>query len=111
MFAKNSKLIQPGRTRTTGSANAAGTPLVVVSLIVDQLSVPREGVLRRAALSLVVHVHETEAGCIALGPLEVVEQRPDEVAAHVHPGVHGFAHGPQVPVEEIDALGVVDEAV
>src|SRR5262245_48056497 len=52
------------------------------------------------ALGLEVDVHDPEALRRAVGPLEVVEQRPDEVSAHVDAlfdrGVDGLDVGTQI---------------
>ncbi len=53
-------------------------------------------------------MHETEAGGIAPGPLEVVQQRPAEVAADVHAGGDGLARGGHVLLQVGDAAGVVE---
>src|SRR3569833_4292878 len=107
MFAKNSRLIPPGRTRTTGSARASGRPVVsVVSLLIPhQLPVPVERVLRRAPQGFVVDVHEPEARRVALGPLEIVHQGPAEVTPDVDAGVHRLAQRDEVAVQEVDAFG------
>src|SRR6185436_18711446 len=104
MFAKNSRLIQPGRTRTVGSASASGRAWVV-SLIPHQLPVPVERVLRRPPQGLVVDVHQAEARRITLGPLEIVHQGPAEVATDVDAGVHRLAQRDEVTVQEVDAFG------
>ena len=49
----------------------------------DHLGIEVGAVLRCALLGGEVDVHDAEALRVALRPLEVVEQRPDEVAAHV----------------------------
>ena len=59
----------------------------------------------------VVDPGEAEALGEAVGPLEVVEQRPDEVAAHVDAGVDGVEHGAQMAAEVGDPLRVPDLAV
>ena len=47
----------------------------------------------------------------ALGPLEVVEQRPREVAAHVGAVVDRAHQLPEVAVEIVDPVRVTDVAV
>src|SRR4051812_6616785 len=49
----------------------------------DHVGVEAGALLRRPLERLEVHVHEAEALRIAERPLEVVEQRPGEIAAHV----------------------------
>src|SRR5690349_8681395 len=50
----------------------------------DHVRVPPGAVLRGAALGVVVDVHQAEPLGVAEGPLEVVEQRPGEVALQRH---------------------------
>ena len=78
----------------------------------DEVGVPVEGPLRRALLGLVVDVDQAEALGVALGPLEVVHQRPRVVAADVDAAAGSpSATAPQVGVEVVDAGLVVDDAV
>src|SRR5687768_8479606 len=72
---------------------------------------PGEGVLRGTALSFVVDADEPETLPITLGPLEVVEQRPDEVAADVDALADRLVQCAQMPVEVVDAGGVVNPPV
>src|SRR5580765_1536453 len=74
----------------------------------DDIPVPQRAVLERARLRLVVDVHEAEPGRVALRPLEVVEQRPDEVPAQVRARRHGSAGRTEVLLQEPDAIRVVD---
>src|SRR5690606_30522220 len=67
--------------------------------------------LGRALLRLEVHVYDAEALRVAVGPLEVVQQRPGEVAAHVHALAHGLVHRAQVLPQVGDALRVVHAAL
>src|ERR1700755_2533301 len=49
----------------------------------DVVSVPERRPLRRALERGVVHAHDPETLVVAVLPLEVVEQRPRVVAAHI----------------------------
>ena len=62
----------------------------------------------RPPLRLVVDVDQAEPLRVALGPLEVVQQRPVEVPAQVDARLDRVVRGPQVGVEERDAVGVDD---
>ena len=62
---------RPGRC---GSVDAAGA---------DRVAVPPRGVLHQPRAGRVVHAHDAEALGVAERPLEVVQQRPEEVAANV----------------------------
>ena len=48
---------------------------------------------------------------VAAGPLEVVQQRPDEVAADVDAGVDRLVHGGEVVAQVRDPVRVVHPAV
>ena len=58
-----------------------------------------------------VDVHDAEALPVALGPLEVVEQRPHDEPAQVDAGGDGVVARPHVGVEVGPAVGVVHPAV
>ena len=59
----------------------------------------------------VVHVDQAPALGVALGPLEVVQQRPDVVALQRHAGGDRAVRGGEVVAQEGDPGGVVDGAV
>src|SRR5580704_13715322 len=63
-----------------------------LALAGDQLLVPAGAGLRDAGLGAEVHEDQAEPAAVPVGPLQVVEQRPDEVAAYVHPGLDGPQH-------------------
>ena len=58
-------------------------------------------------LGVVVDPDDAEPAVVAPGPLEVVQQRPQEVAAHVDPGVDGLADRVDVAVQVGHPVGVV----
>ena len=60
----------------------------------DHLLVPAGAGLRGAGQGVVVDVHDPEAVAVALGPLEVVEQRPHEEAPQVDAVVERRARRP-----------------
>ena len=66
---------------------------------------------RRPLLRGPVDVDDAEAHVVSVRPLEVVEQRPLEVAAHVHAFVDRRPERPQVGVEVADATHVMDGPV
>jgi hypothetical protein len=68
-------------------------------------------VLDGALEAVVVDPDDAEPLAEAVAPFEVVEQRPDEVTAHVDAALHGAMHGRDVPAEVVDALRIVDGAV
>jgi hypothetical protein len=55
----------------------------------DDLAIERGAQLGRATLRGVVHIVEAEAVPVAVRPLEVVHQAPEEVALHGHAVGHG----------------------
>src|SRR4051794_23152707 len=100
-------LIRPSQTthaRETGRvgssrASTGSTVLNASPVGLDRLGVPVERALRRTPLGLVVDVHEAEPLRVALGPLEVVHQRPAVVATDVDALVDRRGDRAQMPVE------------
>src|SRR4051794_13534049 len=78
---------------------------------VDVVPVEERAGLGRARLRVEVHVDDPEALVVALLPLEVVEQRPDVVTAHVGAVGDGLAQGLEMARQVRAALGVLDAAV
>src|SRR6478736_5842434 len=74
----------------------------------DVLDEPVVGGLRGPGQVLRVDVHDPEGLRVALGPLEVVEQGPHEVAADVGPRLAGRLGGVDVVAEVVDPVLVVD---
>src|SRR5690348_15170653 len=81
-FRSSMATVPPGNTlrspRNSSSATSASVPLRT------QVPVPERTPLRDAPLGRVVDVDDPEPLVVAPFPLEVVEQRPDVVAADVH---------------------------
>src|SRR5205823_13363059 len=63
--------------------------------------------LGAACLRRAVDGHQAEGGAVAEDPLEVVEQAPVHVAAHVDPVGEAGEHAAERAPDELDALGVV----
>src|SRR5580765_557610 len=76
----------------------------------DDVAVPLARILDRARLRLVVDVDQAEAVLVALGPLEVVEDRPVEVALDRDAGRDRRRQLAQVARHEVDAIGIVHAA-
>ena len=74
----------------------------------DPVAIPERAPLRDAPLRLEVDVDDPEALRVPVLPLEVVEQRPDEVAAHVDPGGDRLLDGREVPLDVGDPERVLD---
>src|SRR6185369_13494704 len=74
----------------------------------DRVAVPVRGLLRGALLRVVVDADDAEALVVAVRPLEVVHQRPREVAADVRPLLPREGHGADVGVEVRHPVRVVD---
>jgi hypothetical protein len=51
----------------------------------DDLRIPTCRELGCAHLGFIIDVHDPEPLAVALGPLEVVQERPEEIAADVEP--------------------------
>src|SRR5947207_9495072 len=73
----------------------------------DDLPVERRAQLGRATLRRVVHIMEAEPVPVAVGPLEVVHQAPQEVALHGHSVGHGPLELTEIVAQEHDAVGVI----
>ena len=76
----------------------------------DHLRVPSAAELRRALLGAERDVDDAEPFVVALGPLEVVEQRPDEIAADVVALGDGPVQLDQVAAQVLAAIQVDDLA-
>src|SRR5580693_2157797 len=93
-------------------SGSSGCPTMLVTLEHgDHVAVPRERRLRCAPLGGEVHVHQAETLVVALGPLEIVQQGPDQVAAHVDACPDRIRYRPDVAVEVGDAGLIVDGAI
>src|SRR5262245_4281701 len=91
-------------TRMPPFLSQASTPslqhrLPRVARACDGVTVPASTVLRRALAGLVVDVDQAEALGIAVRPLEVVEQAPDEVALDARAVLQRACHGRDVSVQ------------
>src|SRR5713226_10754536 len=67
--------------------------------------------LQRTLLCLEVDVDDAEALRIAQRPFEIVEKRPDAIAAQVDAFPDGLTRGAQVLSEIVDPQRIVDAAV
>lgn len=63
-----------------------------------------------ASLGTIVDADEAEALVTAVEPLEIIRERPDELAAHVGASLAGPGHGGDVLGEAGSAVVVADEA-
>src|SRR5467141_1449483 len=70
-----------------------------------------ERVLGPSLLRGEIDVDETEPSPVAESPLEIVEQRPHEIAAHWYPRVDRVEHRPEVAAQIGDPLLVADPPV
>ena len=77
----------------------------------DDLFVPERAVFGGAFLGFKVDVDDTEPLGVALGPLEVVDQRPDVVAVNRDAGLDGAVDLGEVVFDVIEAARVPDLAV
>src|SRR5687767_5954828 len=71
-----------GRARISASTSwtSGCTLLVGDRIVLDDVGVPVRALLRSAHLLVVVDVHHAESLRVALGPFEVVDERPQLVA-------------------------------
>src|SRR5438477_7544900 len=93
------------RSRNSSSATSASVPSR------DQVPVPERALLRDPPLGRIVDVDDPEPLRIAPFPLEVVEQRPDVVAANVDAFRPRPLDSVDVRAEIVEPALVVDDAV
>ena len=55
------------------------------STFAHQARIPKGAALGGADLGCMIHMHDAEPLAVAMGPFEVVQQRPDEIAVQVDP--------------------------
>src|SRR6476620_2598419 len=67
--------------------------------------------LDRSLLRFVVHVNDPETSGVAVTPLEVVEQRPDEVSMELHAFFHCFSDSAKVTTQVLDTQWIIDLSV
>src|SRR5215472_12207562 len=80
-------------------------------LISDEFREPSIGRLGRALERLEIDVDHAEAAAVAFRPLEVINERPDEIAAQFRTGGERAAGGREVVAQIGDAVVVVYGAV
>ena len=71
----------------------------------NDLPEPIEGILRNPAEGRVVHIHQPEPVGIATVPLEIIQQRPVEIASDVGTGHDSLGQASEIPGQKIDAVG------
>ena len=106
-----SLVIRPGSVYAGAGARTSTVPLTGVTAALQELRVPEPARLRGADLGLVVDVDDAEAPGVAPGPLEVVHQRPDEVALQRQALGDRPRGRPHVRAKYVRALRIVDRAV
>src|SRR6266699_222845 len=80
-------------------------------LVSDEFREPSIGRLGRALERLEIDVDYAEAAAVAFRPLEVIHERPDEIAAQFCAGGERAAGGREVLAQIGDAIVVVYDAV
>ena len=103
--------VSAGFPRTSGAGSRSGLlkSSTAFSLITRENQRPLSLTVRFWAVE--VHVHQAEPLGVAEVPLEVVHDRPDEVAADVRAVLDGLPDAGGVPGEVVDAGRVVARAV
>src|SRR4051812_1832252 len=104
-------IVPPAKTFVSSWYSMLAIPLASVPRGRDAVAVPERAPLRDAALGLVVDVDDPEPLGVAVLPLEVVEQGPDVVAAHVNALRTRAFHRVDVTAEVRDAFAVVHDGV
>src|SRR3954453_22624345 len=77
----------------------------------DVIAIPERGALQRTLLGGVVDAHDAEALVVAVLPLEVVQQRPRVIAAHIHARPGRGHQRLEVLAQERHPRRVLDHAV
>src|SRR5258706_3644277 len=77
----------------------------------DELRIPVERRFRDAPLRRVVHIGDPEPLAVPRTPFEIIEQRPDEIAAHVRTRLDRLEHRGRIGLEKIDARLIRNLAV
>src|SRR3569623_507283 len=96
-----------GPRRAISSRPASRSVASRVTAWARTLAQPYGAGLGRALEGLEVHRHQAEVLAVAGGPLEIVEQRPVEVAVDLDAFVHALAHAVERLGDEGDAAAVV----
>src|SRR5438094_3489145 len=78
------------------------------TLCLDKGRVPATAVFHNTTLCGVVDVDDAEALAVAFSPLEVIQQRPNEVALHWYPLRSCLPEGLKMFMEIVKALRVTD---
>src|SRR3954447_10053715 len=107
-------LVPSGKTLDTPSSvmlAIVSSSAHAIAGAVDVVPVPEAASLGHPALRLVVHVDDPEALCVAVLPLEVVEQGPEAVALYVDSLGERGANRLQVALEIRRPLRVVHVAL
>jgi hypothetical protein len=80
------------------------------ALIAEEIAIPRPAPFQEPLTGRRIHTGDAEPGAVAKRPLEVVDQRPNEVPTDVHTRGDCIPDRGDVPLEIFDALRVVDHA-
>ena len=62
-------------------------------------------------MSGVIHMHKAETLVIAAAPFKIIHKAPVEIASYIHAIFHRPAEIPQIPMDKINPVGVVNLAV
>src|SRR6266542_4905304 len=118
IFAPRSCPSRPGLATTTrifratrGSLDGRCLRSAPRALLRDEVAVPVEALLRHPLERREVDVDHAEALPVAPRPLEVVEQRPDEVPLHRRSRLDGATDGRDVTLEVVPPLRVAHAPV
>ena len=77
----------------------------------DDVAIPKGGVLQRSFLCDLFHVDEAEARFVSFGPLEIPRQRPLKIPAQGDAFAGGTFECALITVKEINAGIIVDATV
>src|SRR5580765_4213365 len=106
--SSSTAFVPPGKAFVSCLKSIRAIACSRLSVRSDQIPVPECASLRDPALRREVDEHDAEALGVAVLPLEVVEERPDVVAADVHSQLAGALERLDVPCDVLDAPLVLD---
>src|SRR5712691_2364646 len=99
----------PGKVK--GISGASPALHLIILVLRDEVRVPASALLHDTLLCRVIHVDQAEAFAIALGPLKVIQEGPDNVALDGDALAYDLGNGLNMRPQVVYALLIVNIAV
>src|ERR1700739_560603 len=80
-------------------------------MLFNKISIPVEGVLWCSLQRVKIDSYDSECRSVSASPFEIIEQRPDEVAADIDAAFPCFHDGLDIAVEKFNSPRIVHLAV